>query len=264
MAISLNKGPDGPYQLHSLDRAVSLLEVLSGSNVPLSLAEICQRMALHKSTAHRSLKVLERSGLLERTCDNRYRLGLRLYELGNRAVEQFDLRSHAHPFFRRLAMQVGETVYLSILQKTSVLYLDKVEPNYRARMGCRIGIANPVYCTSMGKAMLAFQPEETVERMLATVRFERYTHKTVRSPEMLLKSLERVRARGYAIDDEEIESGVRCIGAPIFDEECRPIAAASVSGPSWRINGQAVPEIAKHLLRCCREISASLACRQRA
>jgi DNA-binding IclR family transcriptional regulator len=249
---------DGPYQLHSLDRAVSVLEVLSESDGPLSLAEICQRMSLHKSTAHRSLMVLERSALIERTHDNRFRLGLKLYELGNRAVEQMDLRARIHPYFRRLSMQVGESVHLSVLQKTTVVYLDKVDPNRRVCMSSKIGTSNPVYCTSMGKAMLAFQPEETIEQIIAKIRFVRYTHKTLYSRELLLKALERVRRRGYAIDDEEIELGVRCIGAPIFNENRRAIAAVSISGPSSRITAQRLPTIAEHLLCCCRDISASL------
>src|SRR6201996_2731965 len=148
------------YQLHSLDRAVAVLEMLGESDTALSLAEVCQRLRLHKSTAHRSLMVLERSALIERTPENRYRLGLKLYELGNRAVEQVDLRTRVHPFFRRLAAQVGETVHLSVLQKTSIVYLDKVEPNRRVCVSSRTGTSNPVYCTSMGKAMLAFQPPE--------------------------------------------------------------------------------------------------------
>jgi len=249
---------DGPYQLHSLDRAVAVLEVLGESDTPMSLAEICQRMNLHKSTAHRSLMVLERSALIERTQENRFRLGLKLYELGNRAVEQIGLRARVHPYFRRLSMQVGETVHLSVLQKTSVVYLDKVEPNRRVCMSSKIGTSNPVYCTSMGKAMLAFQPEDVIDQIIAKIRFVRYTPKTICTTEALLKALERVRRRGYAIDDEEIELGVRCIGAPIFNENHRAIASVSVSGPASRITVQSVPAIAEHLLRCCREISASL------
>ena len=249
---------DGPYQLHSLDRAVSVLEVLGESDAPLSLAEICHRMGLHKSTAHRSLMVLERSALIERTQENRFRLGLKLYELGNRAVEQIDLRARVQPYFRRLAAQVGETVHLSVLQKTSVVYLDKVEPNRRVCMSSKIGTSNPVYCTSMGKAMLAFQPIETIEQIAAKIRFVRYTPKTLCTREALLKALERVRRRGYAIDDEEIEVGVRCVGAPIFDENRYPIAAVSVSGPSARIRVQNLPAIAELLVRCCGDISASL------
>ena len=248
----------GPYQLHSLDRAVAVLEMLSESDTPLSLAEVCQRMSLHKSTAHRSLMVLERSALIERTTENRYRLGLKLYELGNRAVEQIDLRTRVHPFFRRLASQVGETVHLGVLQKTSVVYLDKVEPNRRVCISSKTGTSNPVYCTSMGKAMLAFQPPQAAEQIISMIRFVRYTPKTLGSKEALLKALERIRRRGYAIDDQEIEVGVRCIGAPIFDEKHRAIAAVSVSGPTSRITAQSMPEIAERLLLCCREISASL------
>jgi DNA-binding IclR family transcriptional regulator len=110
----------------------------------------------------------------------------------------------------------------------------------------------------MGKAMLAFQPEETIEQIVAKIRFVRHTPKTLCTREALLKALERIRRRGYAIDDEEIELGVRCVGAPIFDENHRAIAAVSVSGPASRITVQSVPGIAEHLLRCCRDISASL------
>lgn len=250
---------DSPYQLHSLDRAVSVLDVLSDSDVPLSLADLCRQMGLRKSTAHRSLMALERSALIERTPENRFRLGLRLYELGSRAVEQIDLRARVHPFFRRLAAQVGETVHLSVLQRTSVVYLDKVEPNRRAWMASRIGASNPVYCTAMGKAMLAFQPDDVAAQIIARIRFVRFTRKTITSREALVKTLDRARRRGYAIDDEEMEPGVRCIGAPIFDSAGRAIAAVSVSGPAARITAQNIPEIAPHLLRCCREISATLA-----
>jgi DNA-binding IclR family transcriptional regulator len=249
---------DGPYQLNSLDRAVSVLEVLGGSDTPLSLAEICEQMGLHKSTAHRSLMVLERCGLIERTPEKRFRLGLRLYELGNRAVEQVDMRTGVYPHLRRLSAQVGETIHLGVLQKTSVVYLDKVEPNRRVCMSSKTGSSNPVYCTSLGKAMLAFQPQEAIYKIVTKIRFVRYTPKTLYTMDSLLKGLERIRRRGYAIDDEEIELGVRCVGAPIFNEDQQAIAAVSVSGPTSRITVQRVPAIAEHLLVCSREISAAL------
>jgi DNA-binding IclR family transcriptional regulator len=253
-----------PYQLQSLDRAVAVLELLGESEGPLSLADVCQRMSLHKSTAHRALMVLERSGLIERTPENRFRLGLKLYELGSRAVEQMDLRARVQPWFRRLSAQVGETVHLGVLQKTSVVYLDKVEPsNRRVWLASRIGTSNPVYCTAMGKAMLAFLPSDAGAAIIARVRFTRFTPRTLMTPEALQRSLDRVRRRGYAIDDEEMECGVRCVGGPILNEAGRPVAAVSVSGPSSRITSQSVPGIAEHLLRCCREISASLGTRER-
>jgi DNA-binding IclR family transcriptional regulator len=253
-----------PYQLQSLDRAVQVLELLADSEGPLGLADVCERMDLHKSTAHRALMVLERTGLIERTPENRFRLGLKLYELGSRAVEQIDLRARVHPWFRRLSAQVGETVHLGVLQKTSVVYLDKVEPNNRrVWLDSRIGASNPVYCTAMGKAILAFLPPAEAAAIIARIRFVRYTPRTLSTAEALQRSLERVRRRGYAIDDEEVECGVRCIGAPIINERGRPVAAVSVSGPSSRITQQSVPGIAERLLRCCREISASLGTRER-
>jgi DNA-binding IclR family transcriptional regulator len=110
----------------------------------------------------------------------------------------------------------------------------------------------------MGKAMLAFQPPEVIDQIVSKIRFVRYTPKTLTSRDALLKALERVRRRGYAIDDQEIEIGVRCIGAPIFDEKRNAIAAVSVSGPASRITAPTMPEITEHLLRCCRDISVSL------
>lgn len=247
-----------PYQLQSLDRAVAVLDLLGESDTPLALTDICQIMGVHKSTAHRSLMVLERSALIERTHDNRFRLGLKLYELGNRAVEQIDLRARIRPHFRRLAAKLGETVHLGVLQKASVIYLEKIEPNRRICMTSKTGSTNPVYCTSMGKAMLAYLPEKILEQTISRIRFVPHTPKTICSREELLKSLERVRRRGYAIDDEEIETGVRCVGAPIFDDNRYPIAAVSISGPSARIRVQMVPSIAEHVMHCCEDISASL------
>jgi DNA-binding IclR family transcriptional regulator len=151
-----------------------------------------------------------------------------------------------------------------VLQKTSVVYLDKVEPNNRrVWLDSRIGASNPVYCTAMGKAILAFLPQDEAAEIVSRIRFVRYTPRTLCTAEALQRSLDRVRRRGYAIDDEEVECGVRCIGAPILNEMGRPVAAVSVSGPSSRITQQSVPGIAERLLRCCREISASLGMRER-
>jgi len=247
-----------PYQLHSLDRAVAVLDLLAVSDKPLSLTEICQLMDLHKSTAHRSLMVLERSALIERNHDNRYRLGIKLHELGNRAIEQIDLRASVGPYVRRLSAEVGETVHLSVLKKTSVVYLDKMELNHRVCLSSKAGNSNPAYCTSMGKALLAFQPLETVTLLIEKIRFVRYTENTLCSRESLLQDLEKIRKRGYAIDDQEIEMGVRCVGAPIFNNDHKAIAGVSVSGPISRITMEEVAPIAERLLRCCRDISASL------
>ncbi len=251
--------PVDTYQLQGLDRVVAILDLLGSSDECLSLAEICQRMDLHKSTAHRALMALERTGMIERAPGNRYRLGLKLYDMGNHAVEQIDLRSRVHPFLRKLALGVNEIVHLGVLHKTRVVYIDKIEPiNRRVCISSRTGTSNPVYSTSLGKAILAYLPADEIARTVAGLQFTTFTAKTLATPEELLESLERVRRRGYAVDDEEMEIGTRCVGAPILDRTGRAIAAVSVSGPALRFAAHCIPAIAQHVVRCAKEISSAL------
>ncbi len=257
--------PDGnghhadPYQLQGLDRVVAILDLLGSSDTSLSLADICQRMDLHKSTAHRALMALERTGMIERAPANRYRLGLKLYDMGNRAVEQIDLRSRVHPHLRKMALRVGEIVHLGVLHKTRVVYIDKIEPiNRRVCISSRTGTSNPVYSTSLGKAILAYLPAEEAGKIISRIQFSGFTSKTLASQEELLEALERVRRRGYAVDDEEMEIGTRCVGAPVFDAAGQPIAAVSVSGSASRLAAHCVPAIAQHVLQCATEISKAL------
>ena len=250
----------GSYKLEGLDRVVAILDLLGESDNSLSLAEICRHMDLHKSTAHRALMALERTGLIERAPSHRYRLGLKLYDMGNRAVEQIDLRARVHPYLRKLALRVGHTVHLGVLHRTRVVYIDKIEPiNRNVCISSRTGTSNPVYSTSLGKAILAFLPPGEAEKTISAVQFVALTPKTLISPEELMNALARVRRRGFSVDDEEMELGTRCVGAPIFDVAQNAVAAVSVSGPASRLTAQCVPLIAEHLMRCCQEISSGLA-----
>ena len=248
-----------PYKLEGLDRVVAILDLLTTSDSSLSLAEICQQMDLCKSTAHRALMALERTGLIERAASHRYRLGLRLYDMGYRAVEQIDLRSRVHPYLRELALRVGETVHLGVLHRTRIVYIDKIEPvNRGVCISSRTGTSNPVYSTSLGKAILAFMPAEQAAKIIAEIRFTGFTSKTITSTDELQEALERVRRRGFAVDDEEMEIGTRCVGAPIYDGDGQVISAVSVSGSTIRITAQRAPAIASHVIRCCQAISTSL------
>jgi DNA-binding IclR family transcriptional regulator len=238
---------------------VAILDKLGEGNDSLTLADICHKMSLSKSTAHRALMALERTGLIERASGNRYRLGLKLYDMGNRAVEQIDLRGRVRPFLHQLALRMRETVHLGVLHRTKVVYIDKIElMNRRVCVSSRTGTSNPVYSTSLGKAILAFLPEAEMARNVAAMRFRSFTPKTLSTKEELLLAVERVRRRGYAIDDEEMELGTRCVGAPIFDSTRRPIAAVSVSGPASRMEAHYVQAIAEQVMRSCQEISAAL------
>jgi len=183
---------------------------------------------------------------------------MKLYDLGNRAVEQVDLRTRVRPFFRKLSQQLGETMHLGVLQKTSVVYLDKADASRRVCSGSKTGSSNPVYCTAMGKAMLAFLPEDRINEIIRRTRFEKFTHRTIATAEALRTEIEKTRRRGYAVDDEELEEGLRCIAVPLLDAQRQPVAAVSVSGPSFRVTAQKLPSIANHLLQCVRGISMDM------
>jgi DNA-binding IclR family transcriptional regulator len=250
--------PQGTYKVQALDRAFAVLDLLGESEMPIGLAQVASSLQLHKSTAHRFLMVLERHRMVERTGSGKFRLGLRLFDFGNRAIEQYDLRDRAQPHLRRLVAETEETAHLCILEQTRVIYIDKIEPARSVRMITRIGSSNPVHCTSVGKAILAFLPEERIADILRRTRFERLTHRTIATPEALRVEIEKTRRRGYAVDDEELEEGLRCIAVPILDAQRLPVAAVSVSGPSFRVTAQKLPAIANQLLQCVRGISVDM------
>ncbi len=248
----------GTYKVQALDRAFAVLDLLGESDVPLGLAQVASALQLHKSTAHRFLMVLERHHMVERTGNGKFRLGLRLFEYGNRAIEQYDLRERAQQHLRRLVSETNETAHLCILEQAHIIYLDKLEPMRSVRMITRIGASNPVHCTSVGKAILAFMPEDRIADVIRKTRFERFTPRTITSPEAFRAEIEKTRRRGYAVDDEELEEGLRCIAVPVLDAQKFPVAAVSVSGPSFRVTAKKLPEIAHHLLHCVRGISQDM------
>ncbi len=253
-----DESPQGTYKVQALDRAFAVLDLLGESDTPLGLAQVASALSLHKSTAHRFLMVLERHRMVERTGTGKFRLGLRLFDFGNRAIEQYDLRERAQPHLRRLVAETEETAHLCVLEAARVIYIDKIEPARSVRMITRIGASNPVHCTSVGKAILAFLPEERINDVIHRTRFERFTHRTIATAEALRAEIEKTKRRGYAVDDEELEDGLRCIAVPVLDAQRLPVAAVSISGPSFRVTAHKLPAIANQLLQCVRGISTDM------
>jgi DNA-binding IclR family transcriptional regulator len=253
--------PDsGPrYRVQVLDRALSVMEALAQNKDERSLAEISDAVALHKSTVHRILMVLERHRLvLKNPATGRYRLGLKLFELGSKAIAGTDLREHARPYLSRVMFETGETVHLCLFDNGEVLYVDKIEPQKSVRMSSTIGRRSPAYCTSVGKAILAQLPPEEVEEMILRFGLQRRTKRTIITPVELHADLAHTRARGYAIDDEENEDGVRCVGAAVLDYSGRPVAAISVSGPAFSITKEKLPKVSRPVVAAAQALSAEL------
>ena len=248
-----------PYKVQVIDRALAIIDALANARDDASLADLAEKVKLHKSTAHRLTSILERHRMVERDPESgRYRLGLRLFELGSIVMGRFNIRDRAHPHLERLLYEVNETVHLCTLDGGEVLYLDKMEPVRSVRMASRIGHRNPAHCTSVGKAMLAFLPESETDDILRQHGLKRFTAKTITTPAELKAQLKTIREKGYSIDNEEIEEGVRCIGAPVLDHTGRPIAAISVSAPSFRLPMDKVPAAAAAVSRAAQALSAEM------
>ena len=253
------KTDSSPYKVQVLDRALAILDALTSVREDASLSELAEKVKLHKSTVHRLASILERHRIVERDSQTgRYRLGLRLFELGTIAMDRFNIRDRARPHLERLLYEVDETVHLCALDAGEVLYLDKMEPTRSVRMASRIGRRNPVHCTSVGKAILAHLPESEQDDILQKHGLRRLTAKTITTPAELKAEFKSIRERGYALDNEENEEGVRCIGAAILDHSGRSIAAISVSAPSFRLPMEKVPYVAGSVCRAATALSQEL------
>ena len=242
-----------------LDRALAILDALSQNGPDLTLAQVSESLGLHKSTAHRLIMVLERHKLVEKNSQTgKYRLGLKLFEFGTRAVSQLDLRERARPFLERAVLETGETVHLCIYDDGEVVYLDKVEPGRSVRLASSVGRRNPAYCTAVGKAIMAHLPENQVEIAVQKHGLRQLTRKTIGTMAELKAELIKVREIGYAVDNEENEEGVCCVGSAVHDFSGDPIAAISVSGPTFRVGSEKIAVLAKSVLSAADALSREL------
>jgi DNA-binding IclR family transcriptional regulator len=233
--------------------------MLSAQGPDLGLGELSQKLQLHKSTVHRLVMVLERHKLIERNAANgHYRLGLKLFELGTKAVSQLDLRDRSRPFLERLVLETSETVHLCLLDDSEVVYLDKVEPQRSVRMATSIGRRNPAHCTAVGKAIMAYLPPAQVEAIVRKQGMRAMTSNTITSLFELKKELFAIAERGYSVDNEEIEEGVRCVGCVVRNFSGEPVAAISISGPAFRVTQEKVPALAAAVMAAANGLSREL------
>ena len=251
--------PQGKYRVRAVDRALSLLSVLHEHGPRLGLAEMSQALALHKSTVHRLLVVLERNRFVERDPrDGRYRLGIRLFELGWTARATFDITAQGRPYLERLVEQTGEAAHLCVLHEDQMVSVANVESGRTWRTPFAVGKRVHPYCTSAGKSVLAYMDADEVEGIVTRHPLRAHTRRTITGLPQLRAELNTVRARGYAIDDEEFEEGLRCIGAPIRDCTGHTIAAVSIAGPTIRVTSASVPQIAELVMSAAEELSRDL------
>ena len=247
------------YRIHVIDRAAQILDCFGFDHQELSVSEIGAKTNLHRSTAHRILMALEYNDLIQQNPENgKYRLGIKLFRLGHQAVSHLNLREICRPFLTRIMNETKETVHLAVLDEDQVLYLDKVEGPHALRMPSRVGRRIPTYCTSLGKAMLSFLDDQEVKNIFRNQVLRPYTANTVKTLSHLLTDLRMIRKRGYSVDNEEIEIGLRCVGAPIKDYTGAMVGAISVAAPSARLSSQKIHSVGKLVVTTAEEISEKL------
>lgn len=245
-------------QVGVVAKVLKILETLRGSPSGLQLRQIAQQTGINKSTAYRFLAHLESEGYLFRDDAGSYVIGLKLVRLGSGITYQMTLRTISRPVLQKLWKTAGETVNLGVLDGQEVLYLDVMESPHSFRLVSQIGLRRPIYCTALGKALVACLPDEEREQLLSSLGLERLTPHTITRPARLRKELAAVRQQGYAVDHEEAVLGARCVSAPIRDETGKVTAAVSVSGPITRISRQKIPFFAAAVSEAARAISARL------
>jgi len=245
--------------VQTLDRALDILETLAKSEEPLGVTEIGNRIGLHKSTVHRILQTFCYRGYVEREKnDERYRLGVKIVELGIRFFNDLEIRKVAASTLSDLAKSFDEVVHLVLPDDGEVVYIDKREGSQLVSMHSKVGRRAPMHCTAVGKAILSTMPEDEVRQILKTKGMPGFTHKTITDPDELIAQLAEFRKKGYAMESEENEIGILCLGTPIFDYSGRAIGAISVSGPVNRMTEKGIERIGEELKQAGLAISAKM------
>lgn len=245
--------------VQSVDRALIILEILQGEPDGLGVTELSTELKVSKSTAHRLLMSLLKKGFVQQDPENqKYRLGLKLIEFGQTVSNNIDIRKVASSHLRRLAEKTGETAHLVIQERSEIVYIDKIESSATIRMFSNIGKRAPMHCTGVGKAILAFLPQQEILDIVEDKGLEKFTHKTIINIETLLLHLEEIRNNGYSIDDEEHELGIKCAAAPIFNSKGEVVAGISVAGPIMRVTEDKLSAMAMEVLQTSQEISKLL------
>lgn len=231
------------YIIQSVTNALDLLEEFRGEETELGVTELSKRLGLHKNNVFRLLATLESRGYMEQNkVTGNYRLGLRVLELGQVFIKHMGLLKMARPILEEISEKCNETAYLGLIRDDRVVYVDVVEATRPVRVISRVGVGLPVYCSAVGKAQIAFESADEVDRVLAETPLKRYTEHTLIDREALLGQLEEIRGRGYALDDEEFDEGIRCVGVPVRDYTRRVIAGISISGPAYRFSDERLQE----------------------
>ena len=229
--------------VHSVDKALSILEALSRVD-SIGISELNRELGFGKGTIYRLITTLRIHGYVEQTETQKYRMSLKLFEMGNKVVNRLGIRKVANPYLEQIAIATNETVNLAVLDGIEVIYIDRIESLEPLRIGLEVGTRFPAYCTGLGRTLLASCDPVKMQSLLLQIENKgqmiQHTKQTLTDLEALEKQLQIIRKQGYCFDDEEYIPGIRCLSAPIFNYTGKVVAAISIAGPTVRLTNDVI------------------------
>ena len=245
--------------VQSLDRGLDILDYLSKRDEYVSLSELTSYIELDKSTVYRIMRTLLGKGYVRQDEKSRgYSLGFRVFDLSRALSSMLSLEKSATPFLKDLMERTGESAHLAILFEGMATFISRENSSEVLAINTEIGRREPLHSTALGKVLLAHLPEDEFKGFLNECVFEKFTKNTITKVTDLRKELDKVRMRGYAIDDEEYKPGVRCIAAPVYNADGIVIAAIGISGPGSRMTKKKLPALSKIVSEVGENLSSSL------
>jgi DNA-binding IclR family transcriptional regulator len=245
------------YTISSLVKGLRVLELLA-EHGELGVSSVAAHLGTNRAGCHRFLATLRDLGYVEKAETGRYRPTFRMLEMGRKNLDRFEIRHTAHPMMQELSRAFRETVNLGYWDGRAIVHLDKINSTEILRMDSGLGGVAPAYCTALGKAILAFLPEEEVDGYLKTVDFQPLAPNTITSAAKMRSALEKIRRNGFAVDDEELSIGLRCVAAPVFDYTGRSSYAISISGPSHRMTETRIAAMSEMVMAICQGLSEKI------
>lgn len=245
--------------IQSIDRTLQILELFSLKKPEWGVTEISKALNICKSNVHNVLTTLaERGFVIKDSKTDKYKLGIKFFELGSIVIKNMDLRKIAHPHIEKLSKEFNETVHLGVLDKGRVVSIEREESDKGLCSHIEIGKRTPLHCTAVGKAIMAYLSKDEVHLILKEKGLEKFTENTITNKKDLENEFKKIREQGYVVDNMEHEEGVQCVAGPIRDYTGKVIASMSVSGPAFRINESNIQNIAKKVKEYCDYISKEM------
>ena len=256
----MNSDPKSRNHIRALEKGLELLIFLSRQDKEVSLERLSKKAGFSKTTCFRLLQTMRRLNFVTQSAETKcYQLGPRNISIGTAALDRQSVRSIAVPYMRRIRAQTNETVNLTILDGVEVVFVERIEANFIVNSNLYVGSRLPVHCSSMGKAILAYLPEDKLSEVLDKLDFQPRTAKTITSRSQLIEELAGIRTTGMAINNEELEKGLFAIASPIRDHSGEAIAAMNISFPLVRHHIQdTLADFEPIIKAACVEISCLL------